>query len=111
MYFGTIDVKTFAILGETSVSSLRARTTALTTTTQAVFGIAMNFAIPYIVNPDEANLKGKVGFVFGGLSAIATVASFFYVPELKGGTFAELDAMFFNRRKACFRVNQTYSKG
>jgi hypothetical protein len=57
----------------------------------------MNTAIPYMVNPNEANLKGKVGFVFGGLAMIGTVGSFFYVPELKGRTFYEIDTMFFNR--------------
>ena len=87
----------FVILGETSSAQLRARTTALATATQAVFGIAMNFAIPYMVNPDKANLKGKVGFVFGGLAAIASVGAFFYVPELKGRTFGEIDTMFSDR--------------
>jgi len=57
----------------------------------------MNFAVPYMVNPDKANLKGKVGFVFGGLSAAATVWSFFYIPELKGRTFDEIDEMFDKR--------------
>ena len=59
-------------------------------------GTAMNFAIPYMINPDEGNLRGKVGFVFGGLGLIGTLWSFFYVPELKGKTFAEIDTMFFN---------------
>ncbi|KAK9233946.1 hypothetical protein V1525DRAFT_391935 [Lipomyces kononenkoae] len=72
-----------------------ARTTALATATQAIFGIVMNFAIPYMVNPNEANSKGKVGFVFGGLALIGTVGSFLYVPELKGHTFGEIDTMFF----------------
>jgi hypothetical protein len=49
------------------------------------------------VNPDEANLKGKVGFVFGGLGAIGTAWAFMYVPELKGRTFEEIDRMFFAR--------------
>lgn len=57
----------------------------------------MNFAVPYMVNPDKANLKGKVGFVFGGLSAAATVWSFFYIPELKGRTFDEIDELFEKR--------------
>jgi hypothetical protein len=57
-------------------------------------GIIFNFAIPYMVNPDQGNLKGKVGFIFGGLAAMATVWSFFYVPELKGRTFDEIDQMF-----------------
>ena len=97
VYFLTIGAMAFAILGETSSSALRAKTTALATATQAVFGIVMNTAIPYMVNPDEANLKGKVGFVFGGLALLATVGSFFYVPELKGRTFLEIDTMFLDR--------------
>ncbi|KAJ5758457.1 hypothetical protein N7520_005613 [Penicillium odoratum] len=93
-YFATIGAMAFAILAETSSTSLRASTMSLATATQAVMGIAMNFAIPYMVNPDEANLKGKVGFIFGGLSLIATMWSFFYVPELAGRTFEEIDRMF-----------------
>ncbi|EON67630.1 hypothetical protein W97_06773 [Coniosporium apollinis CBS 100218] len=95
VYFLTIGAMAFVLLGETSSTSLRANTTALATATQAVFGIAMNFAIPYMVNPDEGNLKGKVGFIFGGLAAIATFGSYIYVPELKGRTFNEIDTMFF----------------
>lgn len=97
VYFFTIGAVAFAILGETSSASLRAPTAALATATQAVMGIAMNFAIPYLVNPDEANLKGKVGFIFGGLGALGTIWAFFFVPELKGRTFREIDMMFQNR--------------
>lgn len=94
IYFMTIGAMAFVLLGEVSSPSLRAKTMGLAAVTQSVFGIVMNVAIPYMVNPDAANLKGKVGFVFGGLGAIATVGSFFYVPELKGKTFAEIDALF-----------------
>ncbi|THX53846.1 putative maltose permease [Aureobasidium pullulans] len=97
VYFMTIGAMAFAILGETSNTSLRAHTAALATATQAVFGLAMNFAIPYMVNPDEGNLKGKVGFIFGGLGALATIWAWFFVPELKGRTFDEIDRMFSDR--------------
>lgn len=93
-YFASLGAMAFAILGEASSTSLRAPTIALATATQAIMGIVFNFAIPYMVNPDEGNLKGKVGFIFGGLAALATVWSFFYVPELKGRTFDEIDRMF-----------------
>jgi hypothetical protein len=36
-------------------------------------------------------------FVFGGLALLGTVGSFFYVPELKGRTFNEIDTIFSNR--------------
>ena len=51
VYFFSIGAMAFAILGETSSASLRAPTAALATATQAVMGVAMNFAIPYMVNP------------------------------------------------------------
>lgn len=94
IYFASLGAMAFAILGEASSTSLRAPTIALATATQAVAGTVFNFAISYMINPDEGNLKGKVGFVFGGLAAIASVWSFFYVPELKGRTFDEIDIMF-----------------
>ncbi|KAF9878858.1 maltose permease [Colletotrichum karsti] len=94
VYFLTVGAMAFAVLGEASSTALRAKTMALATATQAVCGLAMNFAIPYMVNPDQGNLKGKVGFIFGGLSLIGTLGSFFYVPELKGKTFDEIDRLF-----------------
>lgn len=97
IYQSTIGAVAYVLLGEVSSPRLRAKTTALATATQSVCGIAMNVAVAYMVNPDAANLKGKVGFVFGGLSLATTVVAFFYVPELKGRTFAEIDTMFSRR--------------
>lgn len=97
VYFASLGAMAFVILGETSSTTLRAPTIGLATATQAVMGTAFNFAIPYMVNPDEGNLKGKVGFIFGGLSLLATIWSFFYIPELKDRTFDEIDLMFQKR--------------
>jgi MFS family permease len=97
VYFNTIGALAFVLLGETSTPSLRGHTTALATATQSCLGIAMNIAIPYMVNPDEANLRGKVSFVFGGLAAAATVACFFYIPELKGKSFDQINTLFENK--------------
>jgi sugar porter (SP) family MFS transporter len=94
VYFLTIGAMAFVILGETSSPALRAKTVGLATATQAVFGVIMNFTIPYMVDPDEGNLKGKVGFVFGGLCLVASIGSYFYCPELKGRTFNEINIMF-----------------
>jgi len=54
----------------------------------------MTIAIPYLLNPDQANARGKVGFFFGGLAALSLVWSYFRVPETKGRTYEELDIMF-----------------
>ena len=94
VYFLSLGAMAFVILGEASSTTLRAPTIALATATQAVMGTAFNFAIPYMVNPTAANLKGKVGFVFGGLGLLASIGSWFLIPELKDRTFDEIDQMF-----------------
>jgi SP family general alpha glucoside:H+ symporter-like MFS transporter len=38
----------------------------------------MTVAIPYLINPDQANGRGKIGFFFGGLSLISLI---WYVTE------------------------------
>jgi SP family general alpha glucoside:H+ symporter-like MFS transporter len=47
-----------------------------------------------MINPDQANLRGKLGFFFGGLASLCFVWSYFRVPETKGRTYEELDIMF-----------------
>lgn len=52
VYFLTIGAIAFVLLGEVSSLVLRARTVALATATQAIWGIVMYFSVPYMVNPD-----------------------------------------------------------
>ncbi|RYC61164.1 hypothetical protein CHU98_g5047 [Xylaria longipes] len=85
---------TFVILSECSATRVRSKTIAVATAVQAVLGIVMTVAIPYMINPDQANLQGKLGYYFGGLGALCLVWSYFRVPETKGRTFEELDVLF-----------------
>lgn len=73
---------------------MRAKTIAIATAVQAVLGIVMTVAIPYLINPDEANLQGKLGFFFGGLAVLCWVWAYLRVPETRGRTYEELDVMF-----------------
>jgi SP family general alpha glucoside:H+ symporter-like MFS transporter len=56
--------------------------------------IAVATAIPYLINPDQANLGGKLGVFFGGLSIPCLLWWYLRVPEMKGRTYEELDIMF-----------------
>ncbi|RSL48969.1 hypothetical protein CEP54_012639 [Fusarium duplospermum] len=94
VYFATVGAMAFAVLGETCSLALKAKAMALATATQCAMGIAMNVSIPYMVNPDEANLKGKVGFIFGGLGLLGMLWSWIFVPELKGRRYDEIDRLF-----------------
>ncbi|KAF1989352.1 sugar transporter [Aulographum hederae CBS 113979] len=84
----------FVIICECSATKVRAKTIAIATAFQAVLGIAMTVAIPYLINPDQANLRGKLGFFFGGLAALCLIWAYFRVPETRGRTYEELDIMF-----------------
>ncbi|KAL1858065.1 hypothetical protein VTK73DRAFT_7970 [Phialemonium thermophilum] len=96
----------FVIISETSATRVRSKSIAVATAAQAVLGIVMTVAIPYMINPDQANMQGKLGFFFGGLAAICLVWSYYRVPETMGRTYEELDIMF--DRKVPARKFKTY---
>lgn len=85
---------TFVILGECSATRVRSKTIAVATAAQAVVGIAMTVAIPYMINPAEANMQGKLGYFFGGLGVFCLIWAYFRIPETKGRTYEELDILF-----------------
>jgi SP family general alpha glucoside:H+ symporter-like MFS transporter len=84
----------FVLICETSATRVRSKTIALATAVQAAVAVGMTVAIPYLINPDQANGRGKIGFFFGGLSLLSLVWAWFRVPETKGRTYEELDVMF-----------------
>jgi SP family general alpha glucoside:H+ symporter-like MFS transporter len=84
----------FVLICETSATRVRSKTIALATAVQAAVAVGMTVAIPYLINPDQANGRGKIGFFFGGLSLVSLVWAWFRVPETKGRTYEELDVMF-----------------
>lgn len=55
------------------------------------------FVIPYIFNPNEANLGEKTAFIFGGLSVFSVVYLYFCHPETARRTYEELDEMFMKK--------------
>ncbi|KAI0182068.1 putative maltose permease [Hypoxylon sp. FL1284] len=85
---------TFVILGECSATRVRSKTIAVATAAQAVVGIAMTVAIPYMINPAEANMQGKLGYFYGGLGVLCLIWGYFRIPETKGRTYEELDILF-----------------
>lgn len=87
----------FVLLSECSATRVRSKTIAAATAAQGVLGIVMTVAIPYMINPAEANMQGKLGFFFGGLAGVCLVWAYFRVPETAGRTYEELDLLFDQR--------------
>jgi SP family general alpha glucoside:H+ symporter-like MFS transporter len=77
----TIGPVGFSILCESSAMRIREKTIAFATAVQAAVGIGMTVAVPYLINPDQADLGGKLGFFFGGLATLSFVWAYFRVPE------------------------------
>lgn len=55
----------YTIFCEVSATKVRSKTIAVATAMQALVGIVMTVAIPYMINPDQANWRGKIGFFYG----------------------------------------------
>ncbi|KAF7872256.1 hypothetical protein EAF04_003180 [Stromatinia cepivora] len=90
----TIGPVCYTIFCEVSATKVRTKTIAVATAMQALVGIVMTVAIPYMINPDQANWRGKIGFFYGGCSVVCFIWCWLRVPETKGRTYEELDLMF-----------------
>ncbi|KAL2832184.1 general substrate transporter [Aspergillus cavernicola] len=84
----------FVLASEIATMRLRGATQGLVTISNAVWGLIMQFTIPYMINPDAGNLGGKVGFIFLGTGLIAAIGGWFLYPETKGISFEKLDELY-----------------
>jgi hypothetical protein len=82
------------MVSEIPTSSLRAPTVSLAVMTNGISSAVWSFALPYMINPDEGNMGGKIAFVYGPLLLIVTVFIFFYYPETRQRSFLEIDELF-----------------
>lgn len=96
----TIGAAGYTILAEVSTSRLRIKTIAIGMALQNALYTMWSFVLPYLFNPDKANLGAKVSFIFGGLCVICLVYLWFYQPETTGRTYGELDEMFMKKVSA-----------
>ncbi|WVF67472.1 hypothetical protein IAT40_002228 [Kwoniella sp. CBS 6097] len=83
----------YLIGAEVPNASVREKTDSIGAAFNVVWAFATNFALPYMI----ADLNFKVGYIFGGISALAVVYFFFYLPETKGKVLEEIDAIFEQR--------------
>jgi MFS family permease len=84
----------FAIAAETSSLQLRAKTQGIGWFVNALASTVAGLVLPYEFNPDQGNLRGKVGYVFAASTALGVAVSWWVVPEMKGRGVREIDRMF-----------------
>ncbi|TQN70385.1 Maltose permease MAL31, partial [Colletotrichum shisoi] len=97
IYNVTIGATAYSLLTEVATSRLRAKTAAMALALQNSLFTMWTFVIPFLFNPDQANLGAKVSFIFGGFSVLSTVYLWFYQPEVAGRSYEELDEMFIKK--------------
>ncbi|PSN69430.1 general substrate transporter [Corynespora cassiicola Philippines] len=94
MYQASIGSVGFTLIAEVPTSHLRGVTQSMATMMNGLSNAVWALALPYMVNPDQANMGGKVAFIFFGLLLLGDIFVFFYYPETKGRSFEEIDALF-----------------
>ncbi|OAL42941.1 maltose permease MAL61 [Pyrenochaeta sp. DS3sAY3a] len=82
------------IIGETSAIRLRPLTTGIGRASYYIVNIPCIFLSSYMLNPKEANLGGKCGYVWGGTGFLCFVLAYFYIPEMKNRSYREIDILF-----------------
>ncbi|KAH8693067.1 putative MFS alpha-glucoside transporter [Talaromyces proteolyticus] len=84
----------FVLASEIATARLRSTTQGLVTITNAVWGLIMQFTVPYMINTDAGHLGGKVGFIFLGTGLIAAIGGWYLYPETKGISFEKMDELY-----------------
>ncbi|KZF21593.1 MFS maltose permease MalP [Xylona heveae TC161] len=93
-YDSTVGPVCFSLVSEIPASRLRIKTVVLARNIYNCFGIINGVIFPYMLNEDAWNWRGKAGFFWGGICLLCFTWAFFRLPEPKGRTFAEMDALF-----------------
>lgn len=97
IYSATVGPPSFAMAAEISATRLRSQTISIARNAYNVFNIMDNVIEPYLINPTEANLKGKAGLVWFAFALLTTAWAALRLPETKGKTYEELDVLFEKR--------------
>lgn len=93
-YSSTIGPLAFTIVSEMSSTRLRAQSIAMARNAYNLVSLTSNVVEPYLINPQNANLKGKTAFVWFATALPTLIWSFFRLPETRDRTYEELDILF-----------------
>ncbi|KAL4779864.1 general substrate transporter [Aspergillus varians] len=94
IYDSTVGPVCFSLVAEIPSSRLRTKTVVLARNMYNILNLVTGIIIPYMLNVDAWNWRGKSGFFWGALCICCLIWSFFRLPEPKGRSYAELDVLF-----------------
>lgn len=87
----------YTVISEIPTNKLRSKSIAISLTFQQTLYTVQLFVLPYIFNPDKANLGAKTSFIFGGFAVLSCIYLWFYHPETANRSFQEIDELFFKK--------------
>ncbi|CAK7229113.1 hypothetical protein SEUCBS140593_007137 [Sporothrix eucalyptigena] len=94
IYNFTLGPVCYSLVAEIPSTRLKSKTIILSRNLYNVTGIIINILINYQLTSTSWNWGAKSGFFWGGLCFLCGLWCQFRVPEPKGRTYAELDALF-----------------
>ena len=97
VYAGAMGPITYTIIAETSSVRLRALSTGVGRAAYYLAEIPMIYLASQLLNSTGWNLAGKCGYVWGSTAVVCFLSAYFFLPELKGRSYREVDILF-NRR-------------
>ena len=86
--------RAYVLPTELATASLREPTVAWSVFWSYVTAVITTFAVPQLTNATAADLGAKTAFVFAGCQLITIIWSYFYIPETRARTIAEIDEMY-----------------
>ncbi|KAB5531403.1 maltose permease MAL31 [Coniochaeta sp. 2T2.1] len=87
----------WSLPAEVGSTRLRQKTVCLARNAYYICSVIAGVLQPYFMNPQQWDLKGYTGFVWGSTAFLVFLWAFFRLPETKGRTYEELDWLFAKR--------------
>ncbi|KAF6835349.1 MFS maltose permease [Colletotrichum plurivorum] len=84
----------YGIAANVGASNLRVKTISLGRNTYYFLSIINTIVSPYLLNPQEANLKGKAAFPAAAFTLMLIAWTYFRLPEIKGLSQDTLNNLF-----------------
>ena len=84
----------WALPAEMGSTRLRQKTVCMARNAYYIASTVASVLEPYFLNPTEWNVKGYIGFFWGGLALLTTIWAYYRLPETKGRSFEEIDLLF-----------------
>lgn len=84
----------YVVAAELPSPYLREYTLRVGYTVKLIMEFVISFTYPYLEDKDEANLGGRLGFIYGSVAFLGLIFSVFCVPETKSLELEDMDEKF-----------------